>query len=96
MQIGGVTVVGTKSSWLNFEVHRTNPPISPPVHYETCRDFDSYWRGGGQAAVPVPDSGSEPIQPWNFRYWADLLQNLRARRRPLLFHVLNGSHHDFR
>ena len=48
------------------------------------------------AWIPVPDSSSELAQLWNFRYWTDLLQNLREWRRPLQFHVLNGNHHDFR
>ena len=47
MQNGGVTVVGVKSSWLDFEVQLTNPLISPPVHPKPCissRDFYSYHR----------------------------------------------------
>jgi len=44
---GSVTVVGKKSSGFNFQVHPTDPPISPPVHCERSRDFVSYprtWR----------------------------------------------------
>ena len=44
---GSVTVVGKKSTGLNFQVHPTDPPISPPVHHDPCistRDFGSYRR----------------------------------------------------
>ena len=54
IHLGSVTVVYTKSSWLIFQVHPTDSPISPPVHHDPCissRDFDSYGRVADNAVL---------------------------------------------
>ena len=80
MQLGHVRAVGTESRWLKFQVHPTDPPISPPVHCDRvfhietltgwiwwiCAYFSCLRSAGGLACVPNTKRNSSDPFPNTF------------------------------